>query len=136
VSASTWLWSGRIHSCRKQSLDLAAYPPWGAGGSGVPSRSLPSWQGDGKADAEGDDRWYRLRSAPDRQSKNVRGIEKSIDVEGLPEPVAKAIEQVVRTFKVQLAPKAEPQAPPRKTAHELPRWPGKVIGDLRREDGV
>ena len=59
---------------------------------------------------------------------------KSIDVEGLPEPVAKAIEQVVRTFKVQLAPKAEPQAPARKTAHELPRWPGKVIGDLRRED--
>lgn len=60
---------------------------------------------------------------------------KSIDVEGLPEPVAKAIEQVVRTFKVQLAPKAEPQAPARKaTAHELPRWPGKVIGGLHRED--
>ena len=59
---------------------------------------------------------------------------KSIDVEGLPEPVAKAIEQVVRTFKLQLAPKAEPQASARKTAHELPRWPGNVIGDLRRED--
>ena len=63
------------------------------------------------------------------------GIVKSIDVEGLPEPVAKAIELVVRAFRVQLVPKAEPQvAAPKPTARELPRWPGKVIGSLRRED--
>jgi hypothetical protein len=60
---------------------------------------------------------------------------KSIDVEGLPEPVAAAIELVVRTFKVQMAPQGEaPTAGPKVKAPELPRWPGKVIGDLRRED--
>jgi hypothetical protein len=60
---------------------------------------------------------------------------KSIDVEGLPEPVAKAIELVVRTFKVQLVPTAKPQGTaPNLTARELPRWPGTVIGSLRRED--
>lgn len=60
---------------------------------------------------------------------------KSIDVEGLPEPVAKAIELVVSTFKVQLAPKPAAQAPaPNAKVPILPRWPGKVVGSLRRED--
>jgi hypothetical protein len=60
---------------------------------------------------------------------------KSIDVEGLPEPLAAAIDLVVRTFKVQMAPKTGvPAAAPKAKAPELPRWPGKVIGSLRRED--
>ena len=60
---------------------------------------------------------------------------KSIDVEGLPEAVAAAIELVVRTFKVQMASQGEaPTACPKVKAPELPRWRGKVIGDLRRED--
>ena len=60
---------------------------------------------------------------------------KSIDVEGLPEPVAKAIELVVSTFKGQMASKPEDQAPaPKARVPELPRWPGKVVGNLGRED--
>ena len=57
-------------------------------------------------------------------------------------PVARALQSHIDetaglpwTLKVQLAPKAEPQAPAgKKTAHELLGWPGEVIGGLDRED--
>jgi hypothetical protein len=55
---------------------------------------------------------------------------KAINVEGLPEPVARALETVVQTLRSQLVNKrAEPS---RKI--ELPRWPGTVTSSLRRED--
>lgn len=55
---------------------------------------------------------------------------KSIDVEGLPEPVALALDTVVQTLRSQLAKTTA--SPNRKV--ELPRWPGTVTGTLRREE--
>jgi len=55
---------------------------------------------------------------------------KAINVEDLPEPVARALDTVVQTLRSQLVKKrAEPS---RKI--DLPRWPGTVIGSLRRAD--
>ena len=56
---------------------------------------------------------------------------KLIDVEGLPEPIAQALEIVVHALRTQYA------APPEKPTHEpreLVVWPGKVLSDLTRED--
>jgi hypothetical protein len=52
----------------------------------------------------------------------------TINVEGLPEPVARALEAVVQALREQLTKdqKKEPS--------ELPLWPGTVIGSLTREE--
>ncbi|MBZ5618247.1 MAG: hypothetical protein LAQ69_05840 [Acidobacteriia bacterium] len=54
-----------------------------------------------------------------------------IDLEGLPDPVATAIEETVRNLKSRYgAESAKPVAP----LKDLPSGPGKVIGSLRRVD--
>jgi 4'-phosphopantetheinyl transferase EntD len=52
----------------------------------------------------------------------------SINVEGLPEPVARAVQAMVQALREQLA--HDQQKAPR----ELPVWPGTVIGSLTREE--
>ena len=53
-----------------------------------------------------------------------------IDLEGLPDPVAKAITETVMNLKNRYRPgrDRQPPNPPR----DLPSRPGKVIGSLRR----
>ena len=55
----------------------------------------------------------------------------AIDVEGLPDPVAKAIEETVLNLKRRYRTPADRPAAQRK---DLPSGPGKVIGLLRRVD--
>jgi hypothetical protein len=56
---------------------------------------------------------------------------RAIDLEGLPDPVAKAIEETVRNLKRRYGTeRVKPAAPLR----DLPSGPGKVIGSLRRVD--
>jgi hypothetical protein len=52
-----------------------------------------------------------------------------IDVSGLPESVAQAIDTMVQALRRQLG-----QSAPKAAARELPRWDGQVIGTLRREE--
>jgi hypothetical protein len=52
----------------------------------------------------------------------------SINVEGLPEPVARAIQTMVQALREQLAQEQ------RKEPAELSVWPGTVIGALTREE--
>jgi len=52
---------------------------------------------------------------------------KTINVEGLPEPVVRAVEVVVETVRKQLHTPEKPQTPV-----ESPAWPGKVIGKISR----
>jgi hypothetical protein len=52
-----------------------------------------------------------------------------IDVHGLPEPVARAIQAMVEALRDQLARPA-----PKTEARELPRWEGQVRGNLTREE--
>jgi hypothetical protein len=52
----------------------------------------------------------------------------SIDVKGLPEPVARAIEVMVQALRQQLAQDRG------KEPAELPVWRGTVIGSLTREE--
>lgn len=52
-----------------------------------------------------------------------------IDVRGLPEPVARAIQAMVEALRSQLV-----QPVPRTAARELPRWEGQVQGNLTREE--
>ena len=54
---------------------------------------------------------------------------KAINVEGLPEPVAKTLEAMVQALQQQLRGRVEPRP-----LVELPRWPGKVLGRLTREE--
>lgn len=54
---------------------------------------------------------------------------KTVNIDGLPEPVAAAVVQMVATLRSQFAAKAE--SSPRT---ELPRWPGRVLGTLSREE--
>jgi hypothetical protein len=56
-----------------------------------------------------------------------------IDLEGLPEPVATAIAETVVNLKkhYRTANKEQHADEPLK---DLPSWPGKVIGSLRRVD--
>lgn len=49
--------------------------------------------------------------------------------EGLPEPVARAIEAVVQALRQQLPPPAQKKQTP-----GLPRWEGQVLGKLTREE--
>jgi hypothetical protein len=51
-----------------------------------------------------------------------------INVEGLPEPVARAVEAMVQALRKQLA-KDQKEEP-----GELPVWRGAVIGSLTREE--
>jgi hypothetical protein len=60
-----------------------------------------------------------------------RAVMKTIDVEGLPETVAQALLAMVETLKRQTATKSVAKA---HAAIELPRWPGKVMSSLRREE--
>jgi len=55
----------------------------------------------------------------------------SINVEGLPEPIVRAVEVMVQALREQLTKeqKEETKEPP-----ELPVWPGTVIGFLTREE--
>ena len=54
---------------------------------------------------------------------------KTVDIEGLPEPVAAAVIQMVETLRCQFAAQTESRA-----RIDLPRWPGKVLGNLTREE--
>ncbi len=53
----------------------------------------------------------------------------SIDVSDLPEPIARALESMIQTLRQQLAHPA-----PRNASHDLPKWEGKVLGKLTREE--
>jgi hypothetical protein len=52
----------------------------------------------------------------------------TINVDGLPEPVVRAVEAMVQTLREQLA-KGEKKEPV-----ELPLWRGTVIGSLTRDE--
>ena len=52
----------------------------------------------------------------------------TINVEGLPEPVVRAVEAMVQTLREQLA-KGEKKEPV-----DLPLWRGTVIGSLTRDE--
>ena len=52
---------------------------------------------------------------------------RALDLEGVPEDQARAIEEQVRYWRAQAAKKAKPPV-------ELPRWKGGVIGRLTREE--
>ena len=54
-----------------------------------------------------------------------------IDLEGLPEPVAKAIEETVLNLKMRYRSKS---GEAKKRLKDLPSHAGKVIGSLRRTD--
>ena len=54
-----------------------------------------------------------------------------IELDGLPDPVAKAIAETVLNLKSQY--RARREQPP-KPLKDLPSRPGKVIGSLRRVD--
>jgi hypothetical protein len=56
-------------------------------------------------------------------------VVKTVSVEGLPGPVAAAVLQMVETLRAQFTGPREPCHPV-----ELPRWPGKVLGNLTREE--
>jgi hypothetical protein len=53
---------------------------------------------------------------------------KHINVEGLPEPVARAVHAMVQALREQLAKEQKKQPV------ELPVWKGTVIGSLTREE--
>lgn len=55
----------------------------------------------------------------------------TIDVNGLPEPVARELENLVATLRLQLEPN-QPQEPQPKV--QFPVKHGNVIGSLSRED--
>jgi len=54
-----------------------------------------------------------------------------IDLEGLPDPVARAIEETVLNLKSRYRTQTDKPAMPLK---DLPSGPGRVIGSLRRVD--
>lgn len=53
-----------------------------------------------------------------------------IDVHDLPEPVAQAIDEMVKAVRRQLGN----NEPLENKGKELPRWEGQVIGTLTREE--
>ena len=58
----------------------------------------------------------------------------TIDVRGLPEPLAQAIQRMVKALCDQSPEKGKPVAMPAPGKVNLPEWPGEVIGCLSRED--
>ncbi len=57
----------------------------------------------------------------------------TIDVSGLPEPVAQAIQRIVETMRVR-ATEATGKSPQSPESMTLPIWHGTVIGSLSREE--
>lgn len=55
---------------------------------------------------------------------------KTIDVDGLPEAVAQALQAMVDAMRRQ-GPARDDRS---KAMVRLPEWPGRVLGSLRRED--
>jgi hypothetical protein len=53
----------------------------------------------------------------------------TVDVHDLPEPVVRAIRDMVETLRRQFHQPPEPAG-----ARELPRWEGTVIGRLTRDE--
>ncbi len=54
---------------------------------------------------------------------------RTINVEGLPEPVVRAMEIVVETVRQQLNVDDRPRS-----RLQLPVWPGKIIGPMSRTE--
>jgi hypothetical protein len=54
---------------------------------------------------------------------------KTVNIEGLPEPVAEAVVKMVETLRRQFTTGSEPRP-----QVELPRWPGRVLGNVTREE--
>lgn len=54
----------------------------------------------------------------------------TINVKDLPEPLARAVETIVNGLREQVAQKNGSHAEP----VELPKWKGKVIGTLSRDE--
>ncbi len=52
-----------------------------------------------------------------------------IDVRDLPEPIAQAIQAMVKILRQQLV-----QSAPRGKVRDLPRWEGEVLGTLTRDE--
>ena len=53
----------------------------------------------------------------------------TISLEGLPDPVVRSLEALVETVRREMR-----AAQVQRHRVELPRWPGKVIGSLTREE--
>ena len=59
----------------------------------------------------------------------------NINVRGLPEPVVRALESMVETLRRQMTSQPQKQGQAAVNGQlALPRWPGKVIGTLSREE--
>lgn len=58
----------------------------------------------------------------------------TIDVSGLPEPLADALRKMVQTLRARLPGNGQQMGIEPKHEVCLPVWPGKVIGSLKRED--
>lgn len=58
---------------------------------------------------------------------------KTIDVDGLPEPVAQALHEIVRAIRQQMRGPQEARKPDGRRV-QLRTWPGKVIGPLTRQE--
>ncbi len=53
---------------------------------------------------------------------------RTIDVDGVPEPIVRSFEAIVETVRHEFKQAEKPRG-----RVELPRWPGKVLGALTRE---
>jgi len=59
----------------------------------------------------------------------------NINVGGLPEPVVRALESMVETLRRQMTGQPVTTGPTTRNGQVvLPRWPGKIIGKLTREE--
>ena len=54
---------------------------------------------------------------------------KTINVDGLPDPIIRSLEVVVQTFREEICAEEKPRE-----QVKLPVWPGKVLGPLTREE--
>ena len=59
---------------------------------------------------------------------------KTLNIEDLPEHVARALENMVRALCDQFGKNQEKDKDKKKEKRELPVWPGTVIGRLSREE--
>lgn len=53
----------------------------------------------------------------------------TLDLDGLPEPVIRSLEQLVDALRERFSPRE-----PAPGECELPSWPGRVLGGLSREE--
>jgi hypothetical protein len=65
------------------------------------------------------------RPGPDHSTP----VMKTVNIEGLPEPIAAAVVKTVETLRSQFVAQSGPRPP-----IDLPSWPGKVLGNLTREE--